>query len=87
MSLSLDSKQTFFKEGIRILFFNTYVVGTQKNRIIQTVILSTQNINFKQDGKEYINNFQKFYLKPIRPKENHALFPLTSLKVFGLVDR
>ena len=43
-------------------------MGTQKNRLNETILLSTQNIYFKTDRSENINNFtlKKFCLsKPV----------------------
>ena len=45
--------KTFF------LYFSsiTYVVGTQKNRINETVLLRTKKTNVKIDGQETMYNF------------------------------
>ena len=49
-------KRAYPKKIFSYFSTKTYVVGTQKNRLNETILLSTHNI-CKNDGEENINNF------------------------------
>ena len=62
-------------EKLIFLFLNqTYVVGTQKNHLNETVLLSTQTY-VKSDGQENIYNFTlKKFIYLIFSKPMHVLY-------------
>ena len=43
----------------------TYVVGTQKNRLHKTFLLSTQNIRLKIIGKKYLQFYTEIFCSSI----------------------
>ena len=49
----------------------TYVVGTQKNRLNETVLLSTQNIHFKCWLRKYLQLYAEIFFILILPSVSY----------------